>query len=138
MAQRSIRKALFFVHDFGYSFSFSSSLFYKEGREKGKRITKVVVKKQCFSARSAQNVSALKFFLILKIVFVDFRKDLKNSFWNYVSSLLSMHLTSFYFDRSGRFSQKPEPLIKNLISAVMLYYIIFSLLPYSDISLCCS
>ena len=42
----------FFDYDIGYSFSFSSSLFYYEEREKGKRLPKVVVKKQCLSARS--------------------------------------------------------------------------------------
>ena len=38
---------------------------------------------------------------------------LKIAFWNYVSSLQSTHFTSLYFYRSSRFSQKPEPLIKN-------------------------
>ena len=36
---------------------------------------------------------------------------LKISFWNCVSSLLRMQYVSFYFYRSSRFSQKPEPLI---------------------------
>ena len=33
---------------FANSFSFSSSLFFKEGREKGKRITKVAVRSHAF------------------------------------------------------------------------------------------
>ena len=33
------QKGMTFEHDFCYSFSFSSSLFFLEGREKGKRIT---------------------------------------------------------------------------------------------------
>ena len=37
------QKSMTFDHDFCYSFSFSSSLFFKEGRERGKRITNVVV-----------------------------------------------------------------------------------------------
>ena len=35
------------------------------------------------------------------------------SFWNFVSSLLSTHFDSYYFCRSSRFSQRPEPLIHN-------------------------
>ena len=35
-------------HDFCCSFSFSSSLFFQEGREKGKILTKVVVKSHAF------------------------------------------------------------------------------------------
>ena len=34
--------------DFCYSFSFYSSLFFKEGREKGKRITKVMILSHAF------------------------------------------------------------------------------------------
>ena len=37
-----------FDHDFCYSFPFSSSLFFQEGRKKGKIITKVVVKSHAF------------------------------------------------------------------------------------------
>ena len=48
----SSRKALFFYHDFGYSFPLFSSLVIKERRRKGECITKVVVNKQCLSARS--------------------------------------------------------------------------------------
>ena len=50
--QRSSRKTLFFHHDFANSFSFSSSLSF---RREEKIITKVVVKKQCLSARSLTN-----------------------------------------------------------------------------------
>ena len=45
---RSSRKALFFDHDFGYSFPPFSSLLIKEGRRKGEWITKVVVKNNAF------------------------------------------------------------------------------------------
>jgi hypothetical protein len=37
-----------FDHDFCYSFSFTSSLFFSEGREKGKRINKAVAKSHAF------------------------------------------------------------------------------------------
>ena len=48
---------------------------------------------------------------------------LKISFWNYVSSLLSMHFTLFYFYRSSWFSQKLEPFIQNynLCQQVMIH-----------------
>ena len=42
------QKGMTFDHDFCYSFSFSSSLFFKEGREKGKIITKLMVKIHAF------------------------------------------------------------------------------------------
>ena len=42
------QKGMTFDHDFCYSFSFSSSLFFYGGREKEKRITKVVVKSHAF------------------------------------------------------------------------------------------
>ena len=49
MQTRTIeQKGMTFDHDFCYLFSFSSSLFYKEGEERGKRITKVVVKSHAF------------------------------------------------------------------------------------------
>ena len=41
-------KGMTFNHEFCYSFSFSSSLFFEEGREKGKTIIKVVVKSHAF------------------------------------------------------------------------------------------
>ena len=41
-------KGMTFDHDFCYSLSFSSSLFFSKGREKGKRITKAVVKRHAF------------------------------------------------------------------------------------------
>ena len=52
--KRSSRKALF-NHDFGYSFSFFSSLFYQKGREKGKTITKLIVKKKCLMSLDSKN-----------------------------------------------------------------------------------
>ena len=42
------QKGMTFDHDFCYSFSLSSSQFFLEGREKGKRKTKVVVKRHVF------------------------------------------------------------------------------------------
>ena len=42
------QKGMTFDHYLCYSISFSSSLFFKEGREKGNRITKVVVKSHSF------------------------------------------------------------------------------------------
>ena len=42
------QKGMTFDHDFCYSFSFSSYLFFWEGREKWKRITKVVFKSHAF------------------------------------------------------------------------------------------
>ena len=42
------QKALFFNHDFGYSFPLFSSLLIKEGRRKGEWITKVVFKTMPF------------------------------------------------------------------------------------------
>ena len=48
----SSRKALFFDHLFDYSFPLFLFLLIKEKRRKGERITKIVTKKQCLSARS--------------------------------------------------------------------------------------
>ena len=42
------QKGMTLDHDFCYSFSFSSFLYFKEGREKGKRRTKLVVKSNAF------------------------------------------------------------------------------------------
>jgi hypothetical protein len=42
------QKGITFDHDVYLPFSFPSSLFFWEGREKGKRITKVVVKSHAF------------------------------------------------------------------------------------------
>ena len=42
------QKGMISDHDFRYSFSFSPFLFFYEEREKGKRITKVVVKSHAF------------------------------------------------------------------------------------------
>ena len=58
-------------------------------------------------------MSTLKYCSTLEIVFVLFREDLRISFWNYVSSLVSTHFASFYLYRSSRFSQSPEPLNQN-------------------------
>ena len=44
------QKDMTFDHDICYSFSFSSSLFFRREEKRGKVITKVVVKKTCLSA----------------------------------------------------------------------------------------
>ena len=48
ISNRIEQKGLTFDHDFCYSFSFSFPLIFKEGRKKGKKITKVVVKSHAF------------------------------------------------------------------------------------------
>ena len=55
--ERIEQKGMTFDHDFCYSFLFSSSLFLKKGREKGKKITKVVVKSHPFLLNLEKDVS---------------------------------------------------------------------------------
>ena len=53
--------------------------------------------------------------------FEHFREDLINSFCFF--TIVSTHFTSFYFYRSSRFSQSPEPLIQNFQKPLLKFWL---------------
>ena len=61
------QKGMTFDNDFCYSFTFSSSIYFQEGREKEKRITKVVVKSHAFllDRKVVSNKIGLQYLFVL-------------------------------------------------------------------------
>ena len=63
--KRIEQKGMTFDLDFCSSFSFSSFLFFKEGRDNRKRITKVVVKSHAFLLDHLEELRGANYFLLV-------------------------------------------------------------------------
>ena len=100
------QKCMTFDHEFCYSCSFSSFLFFKEGREKRKRITKVVVKIHAFLLDHMEYIFVFFFqnlfwitksfdfkFILFSIIFLFNQKRIMCFF---IPNLLHFKILSFY------------------------------------------